>query len=408
MRPIVRTIRGTDNSVTVDQRVCGEYVSRDIPEGNPFRNLLPQAGAHPLLQNTIVATSAIHMSHFLRPPSCRSGNDNGGLAALGSDERCQRAYRHALAAKHKALGMMRDAVVNIHLVDCGAVLASVFFLVDLELMEPGRVSWKAHLKGAGKILSLFQPTLARAGPLADYISADYLIYVIMASVFMTSPAFDTDSFFRPSPFPKMLKRAAAYSHICCPPEILNVLLAAATLSNTPCDASDNEQTITAASTLFESAYTFDVDAWARDEDNFSYLRSATVQTRIHAGHAHRLAACLYILRAIPAMNSLQDSDMVAKLLASNAIQHISSIPDDDANLKVITWPTFVVGADSDDAARREWAMGRLRQLATYWPWGFLYNAMDTLERLWCLDYDKSSGRSWVHVVKESDSDFLIV
>ncbi|KAM3450889.1 hypothetical protein NHJ6243_009717 [Beauveria neobassiana] len=194
-------------------------------------------------------------------------------------------------------------------------------------MEPGRVSWKAHLKGAGKILSLFQPTLARAGPLADYISADYLI------------------------------------HICCPPEILNVLLAAATLSNTPCDASDNEQTITAASTLFESAYTFDVDAWARDEDNFSYLRSATVQTRIHAGHAHRLAACLYILRAIPAMNSLQDSDMVAKLLASNAIQHISSIPDDDANLKVITWPTFVVGADSDDAARREWAMGRLRAAA---------------------------------------------
>ncbi|KAM0664444.1 hypothetical protein ACQRIU_007026 [Beauveria bassiana] len=206
----------------------------------------------------------------------------------------------------------------------------------------------------------------------------------------------------------MLRRAAAYSHICCPPEVLDVLLAAATLSNTPGVASDNEQTIAAASTLFERAYTFDVDAWARDEDNFSFLRSATVQTRIHAGHAHRLAACLYILRAIPAISSLQDADTNANLLASSAMQHISSISDDDANLKVITWPTFVVGADSDDPARREWAMARLRQLATYWPWGFLYNAMDTLERLWCLEYDKSSGRSWVHVVKESEPDFLIV
>ncbi|KAM3432106.1 hypothetical protein MY4824_006773 [Beauveria thailandica] len=375
---------------------------------------IPQTGLGKILLSCCLATTATanvsirgHMSHLLRLPLCRSGHDNGGSAASGS-ERCQRAYRHALAAKHKALGMMQNAVVNIHPDDCGAVLASVFFLVDLELMERGRASWKAHLKGAGRILSLFQPTLASAGPLADYLSADYLIYAIMASVFMASPAFDTDSFFRPSPFSKTLKRAAAHSHICCPPEILNVLLAAATLSNTPGDSSDNEQIIAAASTLFESAHTFDVDAWASQEDNFSFFRCATVQTRIHAGHAHRLAACLYILRAIPAMNSLQDSDMVAKQLASSAISHISSIPDNDANLKVITWPTFVVGADSDDAARREWAMGRLRQLATYWPWGFLYNAMDTLERLWCLNYDKSSGRSWVHAVKESEPDFLIV
>ncbi|KAM3450342.1 hypothetical protein MY3296_006230 [Beauveria thailandica] len=157
-----------------DQRVCREYVSRDTPQGNPFRNLLPQAGTHPLLQITIVATSASHMSHLLRLPLCRSGHDNGGSVASGS-ERCQRAYRHALAAKHKALGMMRNAVVNIHADDCGAVLASVFFLVDLELMERGRASWKAHLKGAGRILSLFQPTLASAGPLADYLSADYLM-----------------------------------------------------------------------------------------------------------------------------------------------------------------------------------------------------------------------------------------
>ncbi|KAH8708314.1 Acriflavine sensitivity control protein acr-2 [Beauveria bassiana] len=208
------------------------------------------------------------MPHLLRPPLCRFEKDNGGSAASGSDERCQRAYRHALAAKHKALGIMRDAVVNIDMMIAGAVLASVFFLVDLELMESGRASWKAHLKGAGEIQSLFQPTLANAGPSADYISADYLI------------------------------------HICCPQEILHVLLAAATLSNTPGDASDNEQAIAAAFTLFESAYIFDVDAWARDEATFSFLRSATAQTRIYAGHAHRLAACLYILRAIAAINSL--------------------------------------------------------------------------------------------------------
>ncbi len=225
---------------------------------------------------------------------------------------------------------------------------------------------------------------------------------------MPAAAFDTGSFFQPSQIPSILGRAAANSYLCCPPEILAILHAASQLSNASTDAHSDDEIRAAGLALIQRAQAFDINAWANDVRNISYLQDAPIQSRIHAGSAHRLAACLYILQAIPSLSEMKGHDEVAESLSRDIFKHLSSIPDDDPNFKATTWPTFIVGAEATGRARREWVMNRLRRLVVSCPWGFLYTAMDTLQVIWSLDGQNKGTRGWVQTLKDPKLNFLIV
>lgn len=225
---------------------------------------------------------------------------------------------------------------------------------------------------------------------------------------MPAAAFDAGSYFQSSQIQYILERAAANSYLCCPPEILGILHAASQLSNASSDADPNDDITAAGLALIQRAQAFDIDAWAHDVRNISYLQDAPIQSRIHAGSAHRLASCLYILQAIPALSTMKGHDEVAEALSRDIFEHLSSIPDDDPNFKATTWPTFIAGAQASGRARREWAMDRLQRLVVSCPWGFLYTAMDTLKVIWSLDGQGKGSRSWVQTLKDSEFNFLIV
>ena len=225
---------------------------------------------------------------------------------------------------------------------------------------------------------------------------------------MPAAAFDTQSYFQPDQIPSILQRAAANSYLCCPPEILTILHSASQLSNVPPEVASEEQVTTAALALIRQAQDFDIDAWANDWRNISYLQDAPIQSRIHAGSAHRLAACLYILQAIPSLNNMSGHDEVAESLSRDIFKHLASIPEGDPNFKATTWPTFIAGAEASGRARREWVMDRLRRLFVTCPWGFLYTAMDTLQVIWDFDKQGKATKSWVQTLKDPEMNFLIV
>lgn len=138
------------------------------------------------------------------------------------------------------------------------------------------------------------------------------------------------------------------------------------------------------------------------------MRSPDQQARFHAGSAYRQAACLYIIRSLPSLSAEKGHDDMAEALARDIILHVSSVAEDDPNLKIITWPTFVVGADSTDPARREWARQKMRLLATSCPWGFLYTAMDALEKLWSMEPAGCGQKCWVKTLQNTEMNFLVV
>lgn len=148
-------------------------MSQDVPECNPFRGLLALTKTHPVLQYIIVAASAAHMSNLVKatlPPA--NGNR---MISYGGDDVSRNALKDALVAKHKALYLMRGALQDIETTGGDIVLAAALFFVNVELIESGKHGWRAHLDGAGKIMSLLRPTEGSDSVLRNYLLSDCVV-----------------------------------------------------------------------------------------------------------------------------------------------------------------------------------------------------------------------------------------
>lgn len=376
-------------------------MSQDVPDRNPFRGLLPLTKAHPLLQHIIVAASAAHMSNLVKA-SMPANSDTA--VSFSYDRASRQALRDALVAKAKALRLMHSAIQDIELTGGDVALAAALFFVNVELIESGKHGWRAHLEGAGRIMSLLQPSSGHDDGLRDYLVSDCFIYFILASAFM--PMTDSmQKYFQASQISLSLQRAADNSYLCCPPEIMQILHSASQLSSVSNAEVPREDIISMGVSLIQQAQEFDIDSWAHNIKNVSYLQGIPVKSRMHAGNAHRLAACLYILQAVPEVADIIGTEATGSL-SKDIFEHLSSIPDDDPNFKATSWPTFIAGAETMDQDRRIWVMHRLKRLVILCPWGFLYTAMEALPVIWGLE-DKGS-RNWLQALKDPDLNFLIV
>ena len=155
------------NSMLVSSRLCLDLVAHDVPDRNPFRNLLPLTQAHPLLQQVIVAASAAHMCNQARPllaPDSFSRGEAPGPWLMD-----------ALIAKQKALQLMPAALESIDSIGSDVLLAAALFLVNVELLESGRHGWKPHLEGAGRIMAMIQDVGALDETLREYIMSDCFV-----------------------------------------------------------------------------------------------------------------------------------------------------------------------------------------------------------------------------------------
>jgi hypothetical protein len=218
------------------------------------------------------------------------------------------------------------------------------------------------------------------------------------------------SHFQSMDIPSVLQRAAVNSYQCCPPEILDILHSASKLSNVNMeDPALQEQVTAEAAYLLQRALGLDIVAWAYDVRKHPYFSDVPVESRVHTGNAHRLAACLYILQAIPSLEeTVAGGPDYADGLSRELYDQLESVQDDDPNFKATSWPTFIAGAGETDAEKRALIMDRLRRLLVQVPWGFIYTAMETLHAVWALDSEGRGGRSWVQTLKDPDLNFLMV
>lgn len=146
----------------VSSRLCLDLIAHDAPGRNPFRNLVPLAQAHPLLEEVIVAASASHMYGQMR-------------TSLSISDPPAPFLMDALRAKQRALRMMPAALRSVDAASGDVILAACLFLVNIELMESGRHGWRPHLEGAGKVMSLIRPVTEAGETLRDYIMSDCLV-----------------------------------------------------------------------------------------------------------------------------------------------------------------------------------------------------------------------------------------
>ena len=206
----------------------------------------------------------------------------------------------------------------------------------------------------------------------------------------------------------MLQRATANSYQCCPPKVHEIIYAAAQLSNVKIENDDCiAEVAVEGMELLKQAQALDVRAWAVEALEIPYLRNIPLTSRINAGSAHRIAACLYIVQALEPVSDLVGPELAFDL-DQDLFKQLERITPDDPNFKATSWPTFIVGASAKTCERRVWVMERLQQLVCSVPWGFLYTAMETLPVIWKLDNSEKEGRTWVQTIKDPEVNFLMV
>ncbi|KAK4154431.1 fungal-specific transcription factor domain-containing protein [Chaetomidium leptoderma] len=374
--------------------VCQDLVSFDQHDRNPFRAIIPLAGTFDFLEAIIVATGAMHLT------ALHGYQDQPGRPELVD----------ALVAKDKAIGLLRAAVDRVTPATQAMVLAATVFLINLDLIDSGKGGWQVHIEAASTLMSsLHDPAHELDQSLmtcVDAIAADCLTYRVLGSaisgVALTSWAkHDLTEFF------SVLKRAEASSYHCCPPEILQILLSASRLcSNSTAGHGQAEDALS----LLHHARSLDVYEWVHNIRGLS--AQDDLDTRVNIALAHRATACLYVLLAIPEAAPFASS---VDLLVQEVLSHLAAVPADHILLKGTIWPTFVVGAQTDDPAQRAWCTERMQAVwaRNPWicPWGYIRTAVQMMRDLWEARDREPVGagkRNWLLELKSMRDKCLIV
>ncbi|EGR51341.1 uncharacterized protein TRIREDRAFT_56214 [Trichoderma reesei QM6a] len=399
-------------------RVCKDLVARDGPGANPFRDLIPLTNKHPLLLQILIATSAIHWSNIFRPiTAIPTGlTDPGGyLAQLRSKDLVSRqALIDALTAKQKAMGHLQEVLDTLDPGGSEVVLAAMHFFIKFDLIDLEKndtKGWRAHLEGASSILALLRPGSngsEASRMLRDCVVADCFIYHILGSTLASGSLAANIARYAFELLPVM-KRVEVNSYLSCPPEILHIILEASKLSyETPC----TDWSLTAADealALIDQALAFDIPAWA--DKLRQNPRVQDIESRIHIASAHRSAACLYILQALPLARAVRPVD--TEFLVGDILENLGQISIEDPYYKATSWPTFIAGAETRDAEKRTWTMKRLLGIWETCPWGYLFTAIELLKAAWemqdaCQGADDEAGINWLQGLKSMGFDALIV
>ena len=206
-------------------------------------------------------------------------------------------------------------------------------------------------------------------------------------------------------FLPVMKRVELTSYLSCPPEILNIILSASELSH---EVPWTDQSLGAADkalALIDEALAVDIAAWA------DYLRqhnlTQDLNSRVRLAAAHRSAACLYILQALPLVRSLRPID--TDFLLQDVLSNLALIDENDPYFKASSWPTFVAGAETRDPERRTWTLSRLLSIWQICPWGYLFTAIEMLKATWAMQDTRGTDNvNWLHDLRGMGFENLIV
>lgn len=204
-----------------------------------------------------------------------------------------------------------------------------------------------------------------------------------------------------------MQRVEVTSYLSCPPEILQVILSASQLSGERPLTDLNLTAADRALALIDQALHFDIKAWADQLRRLPEI--ADIESRIHVASAHRSAACLYIVQALPLIRSVRP--VATDLLVDDILNHLGAISEDDPYFKATSWPTFIAGAETRDAAKRKWTLQRLMLIWEKVPWGYIFTAIEMLKATWSLQDNQngpSRGVNWLQDLKAMGYDTLIV
>ncbi|KAJ2895147.1 acriflavine sensitivity control protein acr-2 [Zalerion maritima] len=375
-------------------RVCPDMVSEDSPT-NPFRELIPQVltKGNECLFHILLATSALHWSNSQLPkmlvpsPACVEGSTRPQLIIGQEVKPRSPAVVDALRSRQEAIRCMRKVLGGLESdgTDNAVVLGSAMFFVNFDLIDVEKSDlkggWKAHLEGASKILEALCPDKnlgAASSSLRDAIVSELFIYQILATTLTATALTPRVDGYILQLWP-LLDRCETNLYLCCPQEILWIILYASHLASCIAAEGMTEVYFNCALQLLDKALAFDIPGWTARLKKGVGTKSDLVSKQ-HVASAHRSAACTYILNLIPAIRPF--SQVPLESLVAESIGHLSSVKKSDPDFKGTPWPTFMTGLNVKDLDTRSWLLQRLVTVFEKCPWGYILTAVQVLQDSW--------------------------
>ncbi|KAH7393504.1 fungal-specific transcription factor domain-containing protein [Cadophora sp. MPI-SDFR-AT-0126] len=417
--------------------VCKELVLYDNAGNNAFRDLIPLASHHPILLNVMIANAALHMANAYQNSAAIALSSRPAIVSPGCDfaspndsrltsAQQARSYRDSLAAKQRALGLLRSTLADEAALDIDVILAVVLLLIECELLDSGRDTWKYHVAGTRPLIEkLCQPGLSTTGvgsAVRNTIISNCLIFDILGSTLGSITGSASEKRLSAEQF-SLLQDAEGNHCSSMPVTLLHVAHEGARIFQQSYAASSldlftigryQQQLVL----FLDFAQLFDPLEWAIQLQVRS--PSSDVEHRKHVASAHRAAVCLYLCRALLFLCPEIVLPCDLESLAAEIITHLTIIKPSDTLFTATTWPAFIAGAETTDPARQAWARRRFAELWDVEPWGLMTGAQEALDLIWLdrgasVSFDKGGTvldenklkHNWLVSLRESGVDWLI-
>ena len=441
--------------IVVASDVCRDLVLYDIPKHNAFRELIPLTHHHPVLLHIIVANSALHMSNACQkslaldtttfPLRHRTSHPSGQYTSSSATLRSE-TYNHALAAKQRALFLLKSALSSIASGDVDVALAVVLLFIEFGLIDSGRDSWRYHTNGARTIIETWCgsniSTQTTMSPLRNCLISNCLVYVdpldsnissihtklsharfdILGSSLACSSGLGASDPISTGAV-SLLQDAEGNHCSSLPTTLLQLIRIGAQLlqpnhPSSPLVSSPGSKQ-DQARLLLSAAQSFDPLVWATNIQ--AYSPAPDLLHRTHTAFAHRAAVCIYLSRVILSLDPTIQLSQDLENLVADVITYLSFIGPSNPLFKATTWPAFVAGAETNDSVRQEWVRRRFQELWEVEPWGLIRGALEVLERIWTgrsngavvdeggnLLKGEKGDKDWVRELRGMGVDWLII
>jgi hypothetical protein len=416
---------------------------------------------YPFLQHILVASSAMHFSNNLRPKASMPAHSRTAVDATV----------HALRARQKAIKGLQailDRQVasgehSIHSDENDALLATVLFFINFDLIDSGKGGWRAHMAAARALvgaqaasyasikneeedspprhtlsmdalqnerpLMLYPPPTPSPGDgiaIRHFLASDSVVYYIWGGTLdcLSKPGGrgSTHAQADINGIERILARTEANSYHSCPSQLLLLILRTSRLTREVYADGPNTQPtpeqLDAFVDLLKEAQSFDPEAWAVDISvrNAPVVQPSELEVRFraYAAATYRATTCLYLLQAVPGLREhirkrALTADHPQELpflptttdLATTILQKLSLIPESSPLFKYSVWPLFITGVEAPTPETRAWITGRLDAMWDICPWGMMRSAVETLTEIW--EWRDGVEAAGMHLVGEGEN-----
>ncbi|KAL4892291.1 fungal-specific transcription factor domain-containing protein [Aspergillus ambiguus] len=399
-----------------NQRICKLFIVYDSAK-NPFRGLISLALADETLCKAAIALAARHKANSDR--SFDSFHEPGAVVPAQS----RSSHYDALLFKQQAMHMLARDLQDTASCAKDTIMASIFLLIFLDLLESGSDRWNVHLEGVKRLIEM-NPLLSGSAinpsqdpgatilHLRSFITRQIYLIETLGATFVRPKLLTHFNFLEQSE--ALQQETVEQSFLGCPEYLLTAIQSLSTYRDAitvpePLDSATLTEYAHNIKTVIEFIQTFDCSLWASSLSHPDDASTGNMDNLPVLAQSYQIGALLYGQRIL---DTLAKEDSRRDDLVQDLIHVIGLLREDDALLKCILWPIFVAGLECQLPAQRDFLLDSLKRFWAVTSCLNVVNAARILQGYWQWQQQEGGqgcfASRWVFTIGRLGQDWLLI